>query len=206
MDNSQGMVDKFNEKAKELNYKNVKAIKHNINEQDLPKNEYDVIATSMTLHHIKDTNMFIRKCKESLKIGGYLCINDLENEDGTFHKKHNNDGVEHFGFDIKDQLQPDIYALTIYPLNDTSLINGSNKKKRFKAYGKNGRLKKIEIGTAISADMPAVQIGGINARLTEEQVEAIICERFEVMDTLVKSLEISDIKSVVITGASVSTV
>ncbi len=102
MDNSQGMVDKFNEKAKELNYKNVKAIKHNINEQDLPKNEYDVIATSMTLHHIKDTNMFIRKCKESLKIGGYLCINDLENEDGTFHKKHNNDGVEHFGFDIKE--------------------------------------------------------------------------------------------------------
>ena len=105
MDYSIGMVEKFNEKAAQLNYKNVKAIQHNINEEDLPKNEFDLIATSMTLHHILDTNMFIRKCKESLKVGGYLCINDLVSEDGTFHKKHNNDGVEHFGFDIAELSQ-----------------------------------------------------------------------------------------------------
>ena len=105
MDYSIGMVEKFNEKAAQLNYKNVKAIQHNINEEDLPKNEFDLIATSMTLHHILDTNMFIRKCKESLKVGGYLCINDLVTEDGTFHKKHNNDGVEHFGFDIAELSQ-----------------------------------------------------------------------------------------------------
>lgn len=102
MDYSKGMVEKFNEKAKELNYENVKAIQHNINEENLPKNEFDLIATSMTLHHILDTNMFVRKCKEALKVGGYLCINDLVSEDGTFHKKHNNDGVEHFGFDVKE--------------------------------------------------------------------------------------------------------
>jgi hypothetical protein len=43
-----------------------------------------------------------------------------------------------FGFDIQDQLQPDIYAITLYPLNDSSLINGKNSAKRVKAYGKNG--------------------------------------------------------------------
>jgi ubiquinone/menaquinone biosynthesis C-methylase UbiE len=99
MDYSIGMVEKFNAKAKELGFTNISAIQHNINEQDLPQNEFDVIAISMTLHHIKDTEMFIQKAKSSLKKGGYLCINDLVSEDGTFHDEHKNDGVEHFGYD-----------------------------------------------------------------------------------------------------------
>ena len=99
MDYSIGMVEKFNEKAKELGFTNISAIQHNINEQDLPQNEFDLIAISMTLHHIKDTEMFIQKAKSSLKNGGYLCINDLVSEDGTFHEEHKNDGVEHFGYD-----------------------------------------------------------------------------------------------------------
>lgn len=103
MDYSKGMVEKFNEKAKELNFTNINAIQHNINEQELPQNEFDLIAISMTLHHIKDTNMFIKKAKSALKNDGYLCINDLVSEDGTFHSEHKNDGVEHFGYD-KDEL------------------------------------------------------------------------------------------------------
>lgn len=99
MDYSIGMVEKFNEKAKSLGFTNISAIQHNINEEDLPQNEFDVIAISMTLHHIKNTNMFIQKAKKSLKVGGYLCINDLVKEDGTFHDEHKNDGVEHFGYD-----------------------------------------------------------------------------------------------------------
>ena len=99
MDYSIGMVEKFNAKAQELGFTNISAIQHNINEQDLPQNEFDLIAISMTLHHIKDTEMFIQKAKSSLKNGGYLCINDLVSEDGTFHEEHKNDGVEHFGYD-----------------------------------------------------------------------------------------------------------
>ena len=103
MDNSKGMVEKFNEKVKELNFSNLKAIKHNINEEDLPKNQFDLFISSMTMHHIKDTKMFAKKAYESLVDGGYICINDLEKEDGTFHAKHNNAGVYHFGFS-KDEL------------------------------------------------------------------------------------------------------
>jgi ubiquinone/menaquinone biosynthesis C-methylase UbiE len=102
MDYSIGMVEKFNEKAKSLGFTNINAIQHNINEQDLPQNEFDLIAISMTLHHIKDTNMFIQKAKFSLKVDGYLCINDLVKEDGTFHDEHKNDGVEHFGYDKEE--------------------------------------------------------------------------------------------------------
>lgn len=44
-----------------------------------------------------------------------------------------------FGFDVKDTRPPEIDAITIFPLNDTSLINGSNQKKRFSAKGYNGQ-------------------------------------------------------------------
>lgn len=43
-----------------------------------------------------------------------------------------------FGFDIRDQLPPEIRSISIYPMNDTSIINGENNIKRIKTYGKNG--------------------------------------------------------------------
>lgn len=98
MDNSTGMVEVFNQKVKELGFNNIHAIKHNINKEPLPKNSFDVIVTSMTLHHIKDANNFFEQCKLALRPGGLLCISDLDEEDGSFHAQHNNDGVEHFGF------------------------------------------------------------------------------------------------------------
>mgnify|MGYP000331846190 CR=1 FL=1 len=103
MDNSNGMVEQFNKKAKELDFSNIKAIQHNIDNEDLTQNEFDLIITSMSLHHIKNANIFIEKAYEALKKDGFLCINDLDKEDGTFHKKHNNEGVYHFGFS-KDEL------------------------------------------------------------------------------------------------------
>ncbi len=45
----------------------------------------------------------------------------------------------YFGYEIEDRLAPDLYAFTIYPLNDTSSINGSNNSKRYTVYGKNGK-------------------------------------------------------------------
>ena len=104
MDNSDGMVEQFNKKVKDTNFSNIKAIKHNIEEEDLPSNEFDLVAINMSLHHIKNTEMFANKVYKALTNNGYLCINDLDKEDGTFHKKHNNNGVFHFGFD-KDELE-----------------------------------------------------------------------------------------------------
>lgn len=103
LDNSYGMIEEFNKKVKEKNLSNIKAKKHNILEEDLPKNSFDLIVISMSLHHIEDINMFFKKSFEALKNGGYICINDLDKEDGSFHAKHNNEGVYHFGFS-KDEL------------------------------------------------------------------------------------------------------
>ncbi|MFW2578152.1 class I SAM-dependent methyltransferase [Aliarcobacter butzleri] len=98
LDNSYGMIEEFNKKVKEKNLSNIKAKKHNILEEDLPKNSFDLIVISMSLHHIEDIDMFFKKSFEALKNGGYICINDLDKEDGSFHTKHNNEGVYHFGF------------------------------------------------------------------------------------------------------------
>lgn len=103
LDNSYGMIEEFNKKVKEKNLSNIKAKKHNILEEDLPKNSFDLIVISMSLHHIEDINMFFKKSFEALKNDGYICVNDLDKEDGSFHAKHNNEGVYHFGFS-KDEL------------------------------------------------------------------------------------------------------
>ncbi|WP_108060725.1 class I SAM-dependent methyltransferase [Poseidonibacter lekithochrous] len=102
MDYSSGMIEVFNNKVSEFELDNIRAIKHNMNEEELPKEEFDLIISSKTMHHIKDTNMFFKKSYDALKDGGVLCINDLDKEDGSFHKDQNNDGVEHYGYEKEE--------------------------------------------------------------------------------------------------------
>lgn len=62
----------------------------------LPAQRYDLIYTSMTLHHVPDTARILGLFHTLLKPGGYLCIADLDAEDGSFH------GIEyevHHGFE-----------------------------------------------------------------------------------------------------------
>lgn len=58
---------------------------------------YDLVFTSMTLHHIADTTRLIRHFAALLKPGGYIAIADLDREDGSFHG--DKPGVLHQGFD-----------------------------------------------------------------------------------------------------------
>lgn len=104
MDYSKGMIEVFNNKVSQFDCENIKAVKHNMNEDELPKNTYDLIISSKTMHHIKDTNMFFKKSYNALKNDGILCINDLDKEDGSFHKDKENDGVEHFGYEKEELL------------------------------------------------------------------------------------------------------
>ncbi|MBN1250941.1 MAG: class I SAM-dependent methyltransferase [Bacteroidales bacterium] len=101
MDNSEGMLNVLKEKVDSLGNKNIFLLKHNVDNEDLPLNKFDLIVINMALHHIKDTNRFIKKAYESLKPEGYLCITDLVKEDGTFHDNADL-GVHHLGFDIED--------------------------------------------------------------------------------------------------------
>lgn len=46
-----------------------------------------------------------------------------------------------FGFDVKDHRKPEIRAITFYPKNDHSSIDGFSNKKRYKTIGGNGNYR-----------------------------------------------------------------
>lgn len=96
IDNSEEMIQIVNKKASNFGFENVKSICGNIN--DMKINEtYDAIYSSMSLHHIVNVKNIIRKLYALLNDNGVLCIVDLDEEDGRFHK--NEEGFNgHNGF------------------------------------------------------------------------------------------------------------
>ncbi len=58
---------------------------------------FDLIYSSMTLHHVDDTAGFLNKISNLLSPGGLIALADLDHEDGSFH----DDPLEkvHHGFD-----------------------------------------------------------------------------------------------------------
>lgn len=51
----------------------------------MPAASFDVILSMMTLHHIPDTDAILKRFHDVLASPGYLCIADLDREDGSFH-------------------------------------------------------------------------------------------------------------------------
>ena len=75
----------------------VDAINMDLSRQ-IPKNRFDGIISSMTLHHVENVVDYFKNCNKLLKKDGFIAIGDLETEDGDFHTSRN-DGVYHLGFD-----------------------------------------------------------------------------------------------------------
>jgi len=65
-------------------------------EKDTPKQSFDGIISSMTIHHIQDVQKLFNKFYSLLRDGGFIALADLEKEDGSFHSEDT--GVRHFGF------------------------------------------------------------------------------------------------------------
>jgi len=98
-DSSSGMLDVVAEKIAAQGVTNMTPVKLDLMIDPPPTQHFDLIYTSMTLHHVPDTDHILRIFHDLLKPGGYLCIADLDQEDGSFH------GPEvdvHHGFDQAD--------------------------------------------------------------------------------------------------------
>ncbi|MEW6558504.1 MAG: methyltransferase domain-containing protein [Elusimicrobiota bacterium] len=89
MDDSSEMLKIVNNKIKQNKIKNMKTVKINLI-YNRYANKHDLIYTLMTLHHIKNTEKIIEIFYSLLNKNGYLCIADLIEEDGSFHKHHKN--------------------------------------------------------------------------------------------------------------------
>lgn len=93
VDISDGMLDVLREKVKNNKMLNVEIEKADLTENFKPHESYDLVYTQMTLHHIIDIEKLIGVFYQMINPPGYLCIADLDEEDGTFHaadfKGHN---------------------------------------------------------------------------------------------------------------------
>jgi predicted TPR repeat methyltransferase len=70
-----------------------------------PDEQFDLVVTAMTLHHIHDLTPVLSGFAGLLVEGGHLCVVDLEEEDGSFHT---GDFDGHHGFrrlDLAAQLE-----------------------------------------------------------------------------------------------------
>ena len=86
IDTSEGMIEKVKQKLQDSRVKNMTAFRMDISEGNVLKDKFDVIYTSMALHHIMDTKAVLKSLYELLNEGGALCIVELDEEDGSFHK------------------------------------------------------------------------------------------------------------------------
>jgi ubiquinone/menaquinone biosynthesis C-methylase UbiE len=97
VDSSEGMIDILRQKIGKMNLTNVKTRLLDMENGDVLEGSYHLIVSSMTFHHIKDIKALLDHFYHVALPSGYLCIADLDPEDGLFHG--DNRGVIHFGFD-----------------------------------------------------------------------------------------------------------
>lgn len=95
-DSSQGMLDVLGRKVRERGISNVATKFIDLEQQQL-EGSFDLIVSSMTLHHVVDVEGLIGSLVRMLRPGGWLALADLESEDGSFHEDAT--GVFHRGFD-----------------------------------------------------------------------------------------------------------
>ena len=97
VDASAGMLRVLDEKLKALRIGNVHTMLCEIGRTPMPAAAFDLIVSSMVLHHIPDVPQMLRQLRPCLRPGGWIALADLDSEDGTFHA--DSTGVYHHGLD-----------------------------------------------------------------------------------------------------------
>jgi 2-polyprenyl-3-methyl-5-hydroxy-6-metoxy-1,4-benzoquinol methylase len=85
VDGSAEMVAVAGEKLRAQGACNVEVVKLDLEREPLPAARYDVVCALLVLHHVRDVGALLRKLHAALEPGGYLCVSDLDAEDGLFH-------------------------------------------------------------------------------------------------------------------------
>lgn len=100
-DTSKGMMTVLEEKIKKEELIHFKPLLIDLLTEAVPQSKYDVVYTLMTMHHILDTEKILQKFNAIIKPGGFLCLADLDKEDGSFHSQMP-DFRGHLGFDREE--------------------------------------------------------------------------------------------------------
>jgi SAM-dependent methyltransferase len=90
------MLDVLGAKIATASVANMEPLELDLERDPLPDRRYNLIYTLNALHHIPDTASILKMFYELLTRPGYLCIGDLDREDGSFHS---GEFHGHHGFD-----------------------------------------------------------------------------------------------------------
>lgn len=96
LDSSAGMLDQLTKKVQTAGILNVETRLWNIEDRPYPETGFDLVVSSMTLHHLKNVPLVLERLAKALKPGGWMAVADLDSEDGSFHGRA--DDVYHHGF------------------------------------------------------------------------------------------------------------
>jgi len=99
VDSSKGMLDVLKEKLSRDRISTVEIREWSIGQDPALLPRFDIIVSSMTMHHIRDTAGTARALYTMLLHGGSIAIADLDSDNGEFHETP---GIaEHDGIDRK---------------------------------------------------------------------------------------------------------
>ena len=85
IDNSKEMINVANNKIDLLKIDNIKGICCDLINSNISE-KCDIIYSSMALHHVVEMNKLIKRFNDLLNEEGKICIVDLNEDDGSFHK------------------------------------------------------------------------------------------------------------------------
>jgi len=114
VDSSAAMLAQLAAKARAAGLVQVTTRQHDLSVAPLTGQEFDVIMSAMTLHHVRDVVLLLRRFYSLLAPAGRLALADLDAEDGSFHQDPR--GVEHHGF-RREWLQQQLQAVGFAAVN-----------------------------------------------------------------------------------------
>jgi SAM-dependent methyltransferase len=115
VDSSPGMLAVLESKIKARGLKNAGTQFIDFDKGGDIEGKFNLLVSSMTLHHVPDTARLFDQWRDLLLPGGLLCFADLDAEDGTFHG--DNTGVFHLGFD-RDHLEKLLRSAGFHDIRD----------------------------------------------------------------------------------------
>ncbi len=98
-DSSDGMLEVLKQKIQKHNVSSMSVLKTDLMVDEIPEKKFDIIYTAITLHHITDIETILKRFYTMLKKSAFLCIADLDEEDGSFHGP---DFTGHKGFNREE--------------------------------------------------------------------------------------------------------
>jgi tRNA (cmo5U34)-methyltransferase len=136
-DTSPGMLEVLRRKVKEMGIDAVEAFLLKPEDDYALQGTYDLITSSMTLHHIQDLAPLFQQFRQHLRPGGRIALADLDTEDGTFHESAAD--VFHLGFE-RGAIKALLAEAGFVELEDTTAFEIRRNSRDYPVFLISGRL------------------------------------------------------------------